>query len=362
MTTILTICSANYLAHAKTLGQSLARHNPDAHFVIGLVDRLPKELAPDYCAPFEMIAVEDLGIPQFADLAKQYNIVELNTAVKPFYMEHLYSRDANTSKVLYLDPDMFVLDSLKPLEDKLEHHNIIVTPHSCTYDDTEANIKTELAMLATGVFNLGFIGTARSEETLAFLSWWKKRMPQYAYARRGDGLFYDQFWINLVPLYFKKVHVETDPGYNMCYWNLFERSLVRKDGHYLVNGQHNLVLYHFSSYSPKKPDLLENRNPNSLLANHPNLKPLFDDYQTALIGNQYDTLSSFPYAFALKPPQTEVVEVRKPSLKRFLKKLASKLLSALPMPVQRCLNRIAEFITWNAAQGLQKRGDGGSVR
>ena len=42
--TVFTLCAANYLAHAKTLGESLAQHNPDYHFVIGLVDRLPPHI------------------------------------------------------------------------------------------------------------------------------------------------------------------------------------------------------------------------------------------------------------------------------------------------------------------------------
>ena len=35
-----TICSVNYLAQARTLGDSLRQTNPDWHFVIGLVDDL----------------------------------------------------------------------------------------------------------------------------------------------------------------------------------------------------------------------------------------------------------------------------------------------------------------------------------
>ena len=70
MTTVFTLCSANYLAHAKTLGDSLMEHNPDYHFVIGLVDRLPKELEPAYWHPYELISVEELGVPTFEEMAR----------------------------------------------------------------------------------------------------------------------------------------------------------------------------------------------------------------------------------------------------------------------------------------------------
>ena len=88
----------------QTLGDSLREHNPDIHFVIGLVDRLPQGLPPAYYEPFEVLPVEKLGIPEFAEMVQKYNIVELNTATKPFYMAFLYERDPSMEVVIYLDP------------------------------------------------------------------------------------------------------------------------------------------------------------------------------------------------------------------------------------------------------------------
>jgi hypothetical protein len=45
--TVLTLCATNYLAHAKSLGDSLATLNPD-YLVIGLVDRLPPDIPPSF--------------------------------------------------------------------------------------------------------------------------------------------------------------------------------------------------------------------------------------------------------------------------------------------------------------------------
>jgi hypothetical protein len=41
---IFTLCSNNYLAQAKTLGDSVKKFNPDVLFVIGLVDKLHPEI------------------------------------------------------------------------------------------------------------------------------------------------------------------------------------------------------------------------------------------------------------------------------------------------------------------------------
>ena len=67
MSTVLTLCAANYLAHAKVLGRSLTGHNPDVRFVIGLVDKIPTGLDEIFWAPFELIPVERLKIPGFSE-------------------------------------------------------------------------------------------------------------------------------------------------------------------------------------------------------------------------------------------------------------------------------------------------------
>jgi hypothetical protein len=119
MITVLTLCSANYLAQAESLGDSVSEHNPDYHFVIGLVDRLPKEVDAQYWHPYELNPVEELAIPCFEEMERKYNLVELNTAVKPFYMEYLYRRDSAVSGVIYLDPDIQVFARFNKVEEKL---------------------------------------------------------------------------------------------------------------------------------------------------------------------------------------------------------------------------------------------------
>jgi hypothetical protein len=347
MTVVLTICSANYLALAKTLGDSLTEHNSDYHFVIGLVDRIPDAIGPTYWQPYELIPVEALGIEGLAQMVQQYNIVELNTATKPFYIEYLYNRDPSVRNVIYLDPDILVLASLKGIEEQLQHSSIILTPHSCSYDDTEENINCEVGMLSTGTYNLGFIATARTTDTLAFLKWWQKRLRQHCYYRPGKGLFVDQYWLNLAPVYFRNVQTETNPGYNMCYWNLFERSLSQKDGHYVVNGRYELIFYHFSSYSPLKPELISNRPPMMWLADRPDLQPLFDEYRKRLLCNQHLSISSLECYFAPKQLLSQQQQIPPAVRESFLKGLSRQLLMALPTSAQRLLKRLAQFVIAN---------------
>ena len=347
MITVLTLCSTNYLAHAKVLGDSLAEHNPDYHFVIGLVDRVTPRVPPSFWQPYELIPVEDLAIEGFGEMVGRYDVVELNTAVKPFYMEYLYQRDPSVEAVIYLDPDILVYTSLHAVVDRLRAHTIIVTPHSCSYDDSDDVIYYEQGMLQAGVYNLGFVATARSANASELLRWWQRRLKEHCYYAPGSGLFVDQLWMTLAPLYFD-VYVEKYPGYNMCYWNHFERRVSWIDGRPIVNGEHDLVFYHFSSYSPDKPDRVTARvkSRTASFSKRPDLKPLYDEYRRRLLANGYETVKSVKYALRRDPPKS-----------KFTFKAASmrgmrKVLYALPLQLRHALKRGAQFTLNSFKEGI----------
>ena len=347
MIVVFTLCSSNYLAHAKVLGDSLTENNPDHRFVIGLVDRVPEELEPSYWHPYELIPVEELDVPEFGEMVRDHNVVELNTAVKPFYLEHLYRRNPEVEAVIYLDPDILVTGSFQSLTDKLRTHDIVVTPHSCTFDDSDTNLYYEGGMLTGGIYNLGFIATARRATTFSFLKWWQKRLQNCCHFRQGRGGFVDQLWVALAPLYFPNVYVEKDPGYNICYWNHFERQLTRRNGRYLVNDKHDVVFYHFSSYNPMKPELIAGRPGAKIMSfsERPDLKPLYDDYRQRLFSKGYPKIRALKYSLGKKPPKSKL------TIKRAAKRSLRALLKAMPVNVQTRLKSLAQFTADNCLDG-----------
>lgn len=307
MNIVLTICSANYLAHARTLGDSILEFNPEVHFVIGLVDVLSSEVDLAGFEQFEILDVEKT-LPQglFEELLSKYYLVELNTAVKPYLMDYLYKRDASVKTVSYFDPDIKVYSSLSPLFQNVKEKGIIVTPHGCTYDDSPENIKSERSMLAVGVYNLGFIATSRSAETTEFLRWWMLRLKDHCtYRADVPGTFFDQNWVMLAGLYFDGFFVETNPGYNLAHWNLFERKVSERDGKYFVNHQNPLVFLHYSGYKPETPDLILARSNNPVgFSGQRDLKTLFDDYKDSLFKNNYKQFKSIKWHYQIRKEKT----------------------------------------------------------
>ena len=93
MTLAFTLCSINYLAQARTLGDSLKRTNPHIRFIIGLVDRLDVAQVPEDKLPdFELLELHRIGVDGLDQMCEHYNITELNTAVKPYFFRYFFEK------------------------------------------------------------------------------------------------------------------------------------------------------------------------------------------------------------------------------------------------------------------------------
>ena len=129
-TAIFTICSNNYMPYARTLLASVARYHPEADLFLGLAD---ERIASDtfYPANVEILPARELGIPDFPSFAFQYDILEFNTAIKPFLFLEIFSR--SYQNVIYLDPDILLFRPLISVLDALaDGASFVLTPHLCT--------------------------------------------------------------------------------------------------------------------------------------------------------------------------------------------------------------------------------------
>jgi hypothetical protein len=289
MTISFTICSNNYLAHAKTLGDSYLKFHPDHKFIIGLVDTYCDTI--DYGAfnHFEIIPVGKLNMPEFDMLNKKYNIIELNTSVKPAFFHHIF-QEYQPAKVIYLDPDILVLSSFEELLQILQSKNIVITPHMCSPIDDEYT-QSDHQLLSTGVFNLGFIALSDYTKVSDFLNWWQERLFKYGYANLSKNMFYDQLWINYVPALYENYYILKHPGYNMANWNLHERILSVYNEQYMVNTDFALRFFHFSGYKHNNPGVVSCYQNRYTFQDRPELVSLFNYYQEQLKQNNVDIIS-----------------------------------------------------------------------
>lgn len=295
-TVFCTIAAKNYFACIRTLADSIREHHPQASVAALVVDR--DELPPLAGTPsgIQLDGPPDfLPHGRFRSMAFKYDVTELCTAVKPFYLTHLFRQGYR--KVIYLDPDVLVLRPLEVVLAALDRANIVLTPHLVEPLPLDDKIPTEINILQAGAYNLGFIGLSSGAETERMLAWWSRRLEDFCFNEVGKGLFVDQKWIDLVPGLFDGVQVLRHPGLNVAYWNLRERDITEKDGEWFAKGE-PVVFFHFSGYDTARPTVISRHLSRYTLDDYPVVAPLFDRYTKLLAGNGHATYRKIPYGFA----------------------------------------------------------------
>src|SRR4028118_18935 len=249
-----TIVSNNYLAYARVFTRSFLEKHPAGKVYVLLVDRPDPALRYE-AEPFEAVFVESLGIPGFPHYSFRYSILELNTAVKPWFLLHLH-RTCGYDRICYFDPDILVTGDLSRIYERLGTADAVLTPHvTAPIEDDRTppapdflpsrlhhlgppgaapieddRIPSERDFLLSGMYNLGFLGIAFNERTIPYLDWWHRRLYKDCLHEVERGLFVDQRWMDFAPSFLARAEIWRDLGCNVAYWNLLHRSLAHRDG------------------------------------------------------------------------------------------------------------------------------------
>jgi glycosyltransferase involved in cell wall biosynthesis len=187
------------------------------------------------------------------ELAFKFDMVELQTTLKPFAFKYVFQK-MRASSTIFLDNDIWVTGSLLPLQRELQKRSVIVTPHILSPIPEDGNKQNDLDILTAGVFNFGFVAFRNSPTANAFLDFWSQRLSSYGFVDHEKGMFYDQKWGMFIPTFFdhEDYLVIRDPRYNIAYWNLHttgaKLNLDDKSGLPRLDDEH-AVFVHFSGMS-----------------------------------------------------------------------------------------------------------------
>jgi glycosyltransferase involved in cell wall biosynthesis len=167
--------------------------------------------------------------------------------------------------VVYLDPDILVLYPLDAVFSGFAAgHQIILTPHLLTPLPADGKMPDDLSILNSGVYNLGFAAIAGSDRSKAHLAWWAHKLRTLGASDLRAGTFTDQKWIDLIPAFEPTTFIIRDPGYNVAYWNLHERTVRQTPSGWRVKfmeaTEHDIVFFHFSGFAPGNPTLSRHEN------------------------------------------------------------------------------------------------------
>lgn len=297
-----TIVARNYYGLAQVLRQSVLQYHDDVDFLVFVADGIPTAQhdhfgsdTVDGTAVMRRYVSEE----KLLEVAFKYNLTEFCTAIKPFCFQYLFDT-TDVSKAVYLDPDVFVFSSMAPVFDKLATASIVLTPHILFPSSLEGK-RTDKGIMATGIYNLGFVGLRRSEAGTTFADWWGQRLLDQCFVDSHDALFTDQKWADFVPALFSEedVCVLRHGGTNLAPWNFHERQVCAAvDGRLIVQRRVDpsetlpidavrapepVVFVHFSGFDYKRLCSGEVTQYNiDGLRIYPDLQPLFDRYMAAI--------------------------------------------------------------------------------
>jgi glycosyltransferase involved in cell wall biosynthesis len=345
-----TICSKNFLAHAKVLFNSVKEHYPNALFYLALCDQVDDCFDPAL-EPFTFIYLDQLHIPNLSEMAQDYNITEFNTAIKPFVFLHLF-KNHDVKNVIYLDPDLLIINKLEEVDQLLSQGvEAILTPH--ILNPAETNQLDDQKFLLFGIYNLGFLALSNTTSVIKYLQWWSRKLQKQCVINIEEGIFVDQKWCDLLPAFVDKTHILRHAGYNVAYWNLPQRSIRKINNSWFANDE-TLRFVHFSGNKIDDETVFSRHSQEVTIQNIGDLVLLLNDYREQVYANGHEFYRKLPYAFnwngkagvnlhtpdtldmaeTIKPESTQAQEKIMPIKKYNLKSKIVTTLNAVPVAMQ----------------------------
>lgn len=306
---VFTICARNYVGLAKVLQRSIAQHGLRIDFRIYVADDDGSQDTDATVYP-AACALEAIIPPiEYANMAFMYDVTEFCTSIKAACFQHAFADGYETC--IYMDPDIFVVSDMGQILAALAGRNIVMTPHLCLPAIGEGP-RADSGILATGVYNLGFLALRDGPATHRFLAWWHQRLRMQAFNDHYKALYTDQRWMDFVPALFPAdaVHVWRHLGCNVAPWNYHERRIVQDDERFTVrprapedsDGDRSdpLIFLHFSGFDFRR--ILDGTFDQLNLADardHDDMTPLYVLYGAAIRTEAEDMARylALPYGF-----------------------------------------------------------------
>jgi hypothetical protein len=297
---IFTVCNIAYLPRALVLARSIYEHERSVLHIYIFDEKRHLPQLPNYAI---LHWPEDFFGPYDRILAFKYDIVEFTTALKPSITLSLLK---DYPSVIFLDPDTRVYSPLDLIWSRLdESSSVLLTPHYLT-PQPDTDDESDIPMMRFGSFNLGFFAVTKSAGTSAFLNWWDKRCRSHCYMESQYGLSTDQKWVSIAPCLFCCITILYDNILNVAPWNLFERRITMNNDRFSINGDSELIFFHFSNFDHSDIQYRKCRASNCKTDDWPELELLASAYSVELIAEtnnlqsvdptySYDYLSSGHY-------------------------------------------------------------------
>lgn len=239
-----TLFDSNYLSRGLALLRSLGRHLEDFHLYAFAADpRCHDVLASIDDDRLTVLSLSEVEGPELL-------------AVKPGRSRGEYLWTCTTSTILYVmdhfdvdhctyvDADLYFLDSPKVLFEELGDDSILITSHRFS--------PRYRKLIKYGKYCVQYMTFKKDDRGLEALRWWRDACIEWCFARREDGKFGDQKYLDDWPERFAGVHELRHLGGGVAPWNVQQYEVFEEGGRVCVreanaSDSFPIVFYHFHS-------------------------------------------------------------------------------------------------------------------
>jgi hypothetical protein len=290
---IVTVVAKNYWSFACVLAQSLRHYHPNLSFFVLLSDEVEGCFDPG-SEPVTLLELEEVAVPNLSRVRFRCDRKQLAITSKPYVLSHLLDRGFES--VIFLDPDILITGDLEELFSVVRRHPIVLMPHLLAPLSGGDGAERELTILKSGVYNGGFVGVSAGSTARRFLRWWGDRVSAHCRHDVAQGVYYDQRWLDLAPVFFPGLHIFRDPSYNVAYWNVRERGFRLDEPSSTVDGR-PCRFFHFSGFDPDTPDGVSRYLSRLTLSDMGPAAEMYRRYRHLLEAASYHESKGWPYAY-----------------------------------------------------------------
>jgi hypothetical protein len=240
------------LDRARVLAETVRRHHPDWTLWLCLTDREPAGFRVDPAEELfdHLVRIEQLEIPNLDQWIFGHDAAGLRAAVKGPMLCHLLARGAG--KVIGMDPDIALFDSIGEVCDLLERCTIVLTPPPTARETEDGGALS----LGPDVGDPCFIAVKGDAEGMHFARRWRDRLVQFDDDDAAGGLSPHRHLCDLIPSFAAGTYVLCDPGYDAGS-NLARRPIeIALDGSILAGGR-PLRVFRFTDVDPRNEARIE---------------------------------------------------------------------------------------------------------
>ena len=210
----VTLFDSSFLPQGLALHASMMRHAGAFTLWVLCMDEETKATLENLNPPnVRTIALRDVETAELERVKPGRNRAEYCWTLTPFTPKFVFERDPSVARVTYVDADVFLLKSPRPIFEELEQSGkaVLITDHAYDAEYDQAAV--------SGQYCVQFMTFVRgaSEEVR---QWWEDRCIEWCFDRKEDGKCGDQKYLDDWPTRFAaKVHVLRQLDALLAPWN-----------------------------------------------------------------------------------------------------------------------------------------------